>query len=201
MIKKAHLAEQRTVHTYLGGSVMTPEKQRPAEYGSSISHGVRTWVHRFRSLHGEPYVVALEVDEACLAIRAVANTEAHYRRSTSDVDDPKERARQRWNIERWLKTDQGPDFELLSAVLRNSAWQPSFESFRAMVFESMLLGLKGAAARGVFGPTNKQSRICLFLSTTDPALTIDLQASSAQQLNRFSEAEELLEHLEVMKPH
>jgi hypothetical protein len=69
-----------------------------------------------------------------------------------------------------------------------------------MVFESMLLGMKAAAARGVFGPTNKQSTICLFLSTTDPALSVDLQRSSAQQLNQFREEKELFEYLERMKP-
>lgn len=182
------------------GSV-TSEKQRPAEYGAAISHGLRMWLHRFRSLHGAPYVIALEVDEACLAIRALANTEAHYRESVGKIVDPEERAKRRWATEHWLETKDGPDFELLSAVMRSSAWQPSFEAFRAMVFEAMHLGMQDAAAQGVFGSRSKAATISVFLSTLDPELAIDLRRASAHVLNPHDIAKELLEYLDGSKRH
>lgn len=180
--------------------MMATKKRTSAELGSSVSHSLGRWVHHFRSMHGAPYVVALEIDDACLVLRAIANTEAQYRREISEVDDAIECEHRRWSPQYWIQTKPGPDFEALSVGLRIIAWQPSFEAFRAMVFEAMLLGMQDAAARGAFGSRNARSSTCLFLTSAHPELAAELQRSSAQQLNELGEAAQLLRYLEASRP-
>jgi hypothetical protein len=188
---------------------MASDAARTKEFGDAIGRDLVAWLHRFRSIHGEVYAVALVLDSSALRLRAVANTEAHYRQSIAvdvdgdghgdgDVPDKEhERRRHRWSPAHWVSSEIGPDFRHTSGVLAVTAWQPSFESFRSMVIEAMYRGVRYASSAGALGDRRQKSQVCVFLSIDDPEMNGDLQRTSAREFNTESTSADLLRYLGV----
>ncbi len=152
------------------------------------------WLHAFRSVHGEPYVLALQTDEGALYIRVMANSEAHFRTSIDDAAEELRACRLRWDPKHWLTAVAGTRPQL---DLTTSAWQPTYKRFVAEVRAAMIAAMVGAKAyrrRGISSTT------MLFTCHVDGDGATVFDRESVRRLNPRRKAAALLDALERISP-